>query len=249
MASYTIPEDVIGVPLFVPDGHDYFSIATAAMPNGDDALAVAGATSTDYKAFQPVQSVTPPIFDGRLTLGQSYCMSLWIRVQDPGANTNNAPILTCETLNGNKSTGSDISASSTFWLALSRTTTPRLIHYRRQGNNDISASPTAILSAFNTWFLICVNVTVYELNTRTLITEICVNDDPNPASLQDGGGTSTSGFDPEPYYFCIGSYSDVDAPFFDQGGAPIDFEIGKLAFFDHALNATERALLYLSMTA
>ena len=30
MASYNIPESVIGVPLFVPDGHDFFEIVASS---------------------------------------------------------------------------------------------------------------------------------------------------------------------------------------------------------------------------
>lgn len=71
MANYTIPEEVIGIPLFVPEANDYFSIEPAGMPNGDPCLVVHGDVSRDYKAYQVAPlNTTPGVVPGAFTSQQ-----------------------------------------------------------------------------------------------------------------------------------------------------------------------------------
>src|SRR5262245_27474684 len=83
MATYTIPEEVIGIPLYVPSAYDRFAVETSAMPNGDSCLRIDGNLGS-YRAFQAAQTITPKIFLSR-TAGPWAC-TFWVKgpSTDPG---------------------------------------------------------------------------------------------------------------------------------------------------------------------
>lgn len=83
MSSYTIPEEILGVPLFVPDQYDYFSVEAGGMPNGDDCLIVHGDVSNTYKAF-----IFAPTFVGHDVLHSSLAvgaMTVWFKAANTSA--------------------------------------------------------------------------------------------------------------------------------------------------------------------
>lgn len=227
MASYTIPEEVIGVPLFVPDAHDFFEIASGAMPNGDDCLRIRGDISADYKAFQPAPSTSPNIAEN-LTV---WAMTFWINC--PSANVGSAMFICLENQN---STGFG-SASGLLWHISTATTSPNTTGLRARrgtsgtGGQYFEAYASGVRDG--TWHLVTVNFAAAS-NPGT----IWLDDAATAAATatQGAGGSLASN-----YFLCIGGYGGSNR------GVPLDYKLGKLAFHDHQLNATERALLYNAM--
>src|SRR5262245_44048014 len=76
MASYTLPEEITGIPLYVPNAYDQFSIVSGGMPNGDNSLRIRGDISQSYRAFQQAQTLTPNIF---LDRAAEWAVTFWFK--------------------------------------------------------------------------------------------------------------------------------------------------------------------------
>ena len=247
MASYTIPEEITGIPLFVPDTYDFFSIESAGMPNGDDCLKVLGGTDRSYKAFQNAQTLSPNAFLSRTS---EWAMSFWFKggnITPAGAGVRSDEVLfgvmtAAWTGSVDGSTGSSGPAFDYVWF---------VGHYSAGGGSScgigfvrgkqqinpgqIDTQGVGAADAANTWKLVTINVTA-----------------DGPASLYlDDATSGATGSDPinggigmnAGQKLGVGSYSTAVGPNGRQG----DWYLGKLAFHDHVLNSTERALLYHAM--
>ena len=105
--AYTIPETIVGVPLFVPDTHNTISLEAAGMPNGNPCLRVRGDSDPDFLMFHrgkqtptKLQQWTDTIVSD--TTGIS--MTFWIKVADPG--TPSGVLMSCKSFETAYVTGS-----------------------------------------------------------------------------------------------------------------------------------------------
>lgn len=239
MASFEIPEEVIGVPLFVPSANNFFSVEAAGMPNGDSCLVVHGDTNRDYKAFQKAQTVSPDLFNTNAATG--WAMTLWLKLS---ALTNDTSatfaqtLLSLQTLTANNTNASSASggAGSTLFAMVHYGTTG--VYFRRfNGGGFNSGGPAATSGNLGTgWNMLTFNI------TSTTNCDCYVNDASTPANSGAGGNHYLLGAVAN-RMLCIGAYSDVSP----MNGRDGEWRIGKWAFHNHNLNLTERSLLYHAM--
>lgn len=261
MASYTIPEEIIGVPLFVPDAYDFFSIESAGLPNGDDCLKVLGGTSQDYKALQPAPHFASPndLFYTRIRTDtpagpDGVSISFWYKAGNITGVTNGIG----QTLMGAMSAlygSAGLHASGPYvtsggdgglqWMSWFISE-----HHSGSGCAIRFFLPIRAATTFGNYVA---DVTITP-NTWTFLTFVINRTGTILKWAKDldvsytNGTTSFTGNGAHaditgPQFLCIGSYSDQGS----QNGRPGDWYLGKLAFHDHELNATERTLLYRSM--
>jgi hypothetical protein len=244
MPTYQIPESILGQAFFVPSSHDFFSIDSGGLPNGDDALIVQGNVNRNYKAFCEPPVVTPAIFTDPGSFG--WAMTLWLKL---GSHANLATasmlqsLLTLQLLDADESnpetTGGGASSfgMTTFCLLALGTSG---VKFFRFGAGGFAPAWTRLASGnlpVNTWTMLTINISTATAG------ELYLNNNRSPA------GTSGNGnwYSPGSFLYkklCIGAYSDHA----NWNGREGEWRIAKLAFHDHQLNQTERSLLYHSMT-
>lgn len=247
MASFEIPEEIIGVPLFVPDLNNYFSVEAAGMPNGDSCLIVHGDVSQDYKAFQKPQVTSPALFTDGSVL--NWAMTAWLKM---GALTNDVTATMLKTMLSIQTIDADhqhlanaygapaggSTNSKTLWAMTHYGTTG--VYWRRLAQNGFSAgSPACGTTALATslWKMVTINV------IGNVQADMYIDDSATAVSSGSGGNFYGGQAANASRMFCIGAYSDHAA----ASGRPGEWRIGKLAFHDHPLNLTERSLLYHAM--
>lgn len=269
MSSYTLSEEIVGVPLFVPTDYDYFSIETAGLPNGDDCLKVLGATNRNGKAFQPAQVVSPNLFKTRTAAG--WAMVFWLKVPTSIAGSGltngnygrmadtfmsvSSPTLIGTGPNGDGSAGDysrapgnpyGLDGREYIWAVAagsSGSTRNRLAYIAPRNESGVAAGNSAYALADNVAFDNAWHM--WTLNVGAGAVEWYKDNQSTPP----GGGTmdpvDTANMSiPTNLFFCIGGgYAAV------QTGPAVDWFIGKVSFHSHVLNATERGLLYNAMTA
>lgn len=239
MAAATIPEQVIGLPLFVPSGNNFFSLAAGAMPNGDDCLNILGATSNDALAIQRCSTTGTlgMIFGNALTTGDDYAMTFWIRVTDPGTPT--GKLFTCKDYQGAYVTGSVGGGGSSldrWWVAISESSGLCVLTFNRRQSRD--AIHTRVLGTFTygMWHMVTLNV-AYGGAVNVLTLDAYVDVLPGTT----GNVTATGAFSVPMVgnpHFAIGGFASG----FD--GVNANVQLGKVAFFDHVLTLAQRTTLY-----
>jgi hypothetical protein len=273
MASYNIPESIIGVPLFVPDGNDFFSIEAAGMPNGDSCLVVHGDVSTNYKAYVAAQTVAPAIFTNRYS--GPWAMTFWIKSSNVahGANSGyRSDAVIFGVMNATAANGSAGAYAGTIatqpagigsgpilipdigWVVCAQGgTTPhntvgfiKQTTYRGSTGGGGSSSNASAAAPQDTWTMVTVNVGLFVNNSVPGVATIALNDQASVVGGTAGGYNSAITWPSDPY-FCIGAYSDSDGTEID--GRAGEYRLGKLAFHNHELDQTERSLLYNAMVA
>lgn len=234
MPSYTIPEEVIGIPLFVPEDNNYFTIEDPGLPNGDPCLVVNGAVSTNYKAFQPAQTLTPDCFKSRTP---EWAMTFWFKCSsttDPSSSFAGIShtLMGVQTAAG-PSSYSDVTNYVWNWGVNNAAGTPRISCCMNSGG---SASYAVGVRDGN-WHLITLNVTSSGSgNNHTMY----VDGNTTGVSAAKSGVPGTTGM-----FFSIGAYgAHANSQGYNQ-----QWRIGKLAFHAAMLNETERQLLYNTMFA
>jgi hypothetical protein len=248
MASFQLEENVIGIPLFVPDAYNFFSIDPGGMPNGDDCLIIHGDVNTSYKAFQRAQTVSPNLFVSKdyATVLTQMAIVFWIKsspVTISGSGLNTAIIMSVM-LN----TAAPSSTSSSTWMqdasvwtiAASSTGTNQLGMYKitaasggGSGGQFLATPPT------DTWTMVTMNP------SQATDGGIYLNDNASPTQAWSTSGNGTfPTTSVANCFFSLGSYANHA----NLSGRSGEYRLGKLSFHDHHLNATERALLYNAMT-
>ena len=243
MAGFTIPEQVLGIPLFVPEHFNYFQIEEDSMPNGDSCLVVNGAVSDTYRALIAAPTMSRNIFHTGDTNGNDWSMSCWLKL----ANLSSAPaagamMLGCSTqfsaspFNGARNLG--------FPLAMGPSGTNGFIVTREPLNNVASpaSSQTEQIShvwdMFQDFWFLFVITGVSAGGTATLTAYLDSHPEPMVA---DGASTGVVGAYTSPRYLHLGAYHGSATGRADQ------WRIGKWAFHDHALTSAERMSMWQEM--
>jgi len=251
MASYTISESVIGIPLFVPDAHNFFSIEAAGMPNGDPCLVVHGDVNRDYKAFMNAPALSPDIFrETKVYNAAAAPVSLvfWIKMASytglvsPSAHRPDQTLISCS--NGLWAPTNDISTvdsgNSVFNIEATNDGIQFINPIPNATTDDYVGKKTTALGT--TWRMI----TVVKWETAGNAISLYLDDEVTATSTTVVEGSTTSS--PKTMTdakLCIGAYSDNGS----CNGAPVEWRVGKISAHAEALNATQRALLYNAMTA
>jgi hypothetical protein len=230
MASVNIPEEIIGVPLFVPSANNFFQIDVGGMPNGDDCLSVLGATSRDHKAFMPAPATTPAIGVD----GTRFAMSFWI--SGPTSGWLDSIIMSIE----NASASADPANTSSSNRVMSL--------YASAANGQLSISRGSIVGgsqgARYRFFAGCGQMPgpadwrFVVINFPSNETGFTWNDDNVVATGSDYQDLALAVGD---QFLSIGGYANAI-------GANVDYRIGKIAFHDDWLDATQRLALFNAMT-
>lgn len=249
--GFTIPEDVLGVPLYVPQQHNYFEIEDGGMPNGDACLVIRGDLSTDYKAFMRAPIMTPSDICnlGDLTLQDEWAMSCWFKLSNlTGTPVDSAMMLGCSGYSSSAPASWTADRNPGFPFALMATNTVNTVRWAREPLNNI-ASPASSKTMIMTpsfqlfqdyWFLVVINITVVPL---TSVTSSIFMDTYNNALTSDSAGGSAPGgsYSGVPRYLHIGAYHNGGV-----GRADV-WRMGKWAFHDHALTIAERLAMWQAM--
>lgn len=225
MASYTIPEEIVGLPLFVPDAYDFFEIEAAGMPNGDDCLLIHGDVNSNYKAFMPAPAVSPDLFRLRNPGGstEEWAMSVWLKLPLLGGTTGTYQNVLFGVMN---SLMDDQSGDFIWYVGTHLSGATRSVYFVENSSGGANKSyPDA------NWHLYVVN------HNGISSFEMFQDLDAVSSSSNIAAGAFSN------LFFCIGAYSDAGT----VDGYDQEWRMGKLAFHDHRLNQTERAMLYNAM--
>lgn len=231
-----ISEIVEGADLFIPTSYDFFSIDTGGLPNGDDCLVVHGDLG-NYLAFVRCPDIGP---SNILNVNTNYQWSITCWVNIP---TTDAYGVILSTANSASSGASASATSTNDPLRIQRVPTGytsggSLAYGNRRANNNLGNSGNWTTSGrYNTWVM-CTFILNQTSPTSTPMA-VYLNDEATQAGSQSAGGTvSAWGSN---LYLAIGHYGRPALYY------PAEFRIGKIAFHDHALDYTERLLLWHAM--
>lgn len=253
MGSFTMPETILGVPLWVPATFDYFDIEAAAMPNGDPCLAVRGDVNTSYKAFQAAPTMSPynicnlSDMTSLASTGNAWSMSIWLKLANLAANApSNALMFGCSAEDANG-----------FWNTTGRNaTTPFIMGagsgaknvweiYREPLNNISSPDGPKTIHLSGSWenFQDYWHLFVFTIE-RTATPELLANVYLDTYSSQTSDTASISGTPgsySSPRYLYLGGY-----PLSSVGRADL-WRCAKWAFHDHKLTQAERQSMWDAM--
>lgn len=249
MTTFTIPEVVIGVPLWVPNSHDFFTVETG-MPNGDSCLAVHGNVNNTYKAIIKAPTLAKDIFNvSNHTMGLDWSMSCWLKLKNLSVSASTDVMLGCSTY-----------ATTTFSEGGRDIQTPLLMGpsftsgfkvFREPLNNISSPDNQKAVLAENVtgwdafqdyWHLFVFNIATTGTPGSVLVTgTVWLDTYANAFASDTAGNANTSGVFGAPRYLHIGAYGN------GMVGRGDEWRIGKWAFHDHLLSQSERLSMYQTM--
>lgn len=243
MASFTMPEEVLGIPLWVPSQYNYFQVEEDAMPNGDPCLVVNGAVSDQYKAFMAAPTLSPDdIFNTGEPNPSEWSMSCWLKLSALSVSGSGDIMLGVSTKASNGVFADDRNLGHPILFGPAGTTG---YQFFREVRNNI-ASPTSaravlvtgeLITFLDYWFLFVFNLT----NTGT-VTGAVYLDTYVDAQASDTASTGIAGS-----AFLSGRYLHLGAYHNGGAGRADQWRIGKWAFHDHALTAAERSSMWHEM--
>lgn len=264
MATNTLPETVLGIDLFIPSAHNYFSVDSGGLPNGDSCLVVHGDVSRNYKAFIQAPVLSPDVFLNRINSTGTWSMSFWFK----GSNITYSTVANSQVLFGVMTsrfteTGVLPRGGSVDWMwSISATTgtagTSNPIRFRKPRCYGGGSPSYAEWSGFaspppDKWIFVVIEQTVSSASSSSGGGAPCfiwtraedqVTETSNSCSAGSiGSAASNLPNYADEQYFCIGAYSS-ESPIQSRDG---EWRLGKLAFHDHILSLTERAMLFNSM--
>lgn len=247
MASFTIPEDILGIPLFVPTIYNFFEIESPSLPNGDGCLVVRGDLNNGYKAFIPAPTLSPhDIFNtSDVISGRQWSMSCWLKLENLPSDANNSVMLGCSTQYATNLFVDNENKAVPFLLGVSATDGFRVF---RDVLNNVASPVQFKVNNFggswqtfqNYWFLFVIDQVTAMGASCTMA--VYMDTYPNAIS-SDGecGATAAAGVYTSPRYFHIGAYNTASV------GRPGLWRIAKLAFHDHVLSHAERIAMWQAM--
>lgn len=255
--SYVLPEEVTGIPLFVPTNYDYFSVESGGLPNGDDCLVVHGDVSQSYKAFQKAQTLSPNVFGVRNASGWS--ISFWIKAGVISAATGiraAQTIFAVESYDFNwadpmTSTAENNARARFMWGFFHNggSTTPNIAFYRHISarattglGNPRGGQYTQLPLAADAWNFVVVNISAASVSGNGgTVGYVNLTEYQGQETFGNNSGTHEAITGVQ--YLSLGSYSNGA----DVGGRAGEWRIAKLAIHDHHLSSDERTLLYDAM--
>jgi hypothetical protein len=255
MSSFTMPETIVGVPLWVPAQYNYFQVEEDSMPNGDPALIVNGAVSDTYKAFMAAPTLSPhDIFnlsDTRITSpARAWSMSVWLKLDDTAADNEGRWMLGCST-RGTSAFPIQSADNANGILSFGPVGTAGFHVYRTALNNVASpvGSKLLYLRSTNAWRMYrdrwhLFTFTVEQIGTAGAFnTQAAIYLDNHPSAIltDSASGSAASGSFGSPRYLHIGGYGT------SQVGRNEQWRMAKWAFHDHVLTAAERDAMWLEM--
>jgi hypothetical protein len=242
MASYTIPEEIIGVPLFVPDTYDFFSIESAGLPNGDDCLVVHGDVDASYLAFQAAPTFAIDVLhhgEVGLTLpNNGWSMTMWLKC--PAASPAGGVMVGCMNINSTLLDTDSLDGNKAFAVYAR---TGASMGFVRSPLNNVASPDSSKTNHSNftfptsLWTLLTINIDKAASVTDSIYLNKNASATASDTAANSGGGGSYTANQ----YLCIGGYGTA------QTGRAEEWRIGKWAFHDHPLNLTERSILYDTM--
>lgn len=246
MPSYVIPEEVTGVPLFVPEANDFFSIEDGGLPNGDPCLVVHGDVSNNYKAYQLAPTLSKDIFhlrEGSLTGG--WAMTCWLKLSNLSVPANGRPMFGCS--NSVASGGFTYGRNNNIKFLVGTRNTNGIAVTLQPGNDVVSPSSAMNCYIYNNsaWNAVSGQWHLFTMNVYPSggfyggLTAVFLND--SNSSVSDSYGIGLGGGISATQYLHIGPYSN------NYVGRADEWRMAKWAFHDHPLNQTERTLLYDTM--
>lgn len=228
MPAYTIPEEIVGIPLFVPEANDFFSVDSGGLPNGEDCLTIHGDINRNYKAFMTPPALTPNVFRSKTAI---HSQVFWLRATGAApSNTNSgehAMMCIQESIDAQTNPAN---STGTWHIGAVSGGTGRISY--RQGNSGATLSIDGARTG--NWKMITIT------NDGTTL-RAYIDDSETVVSAAIAGSAITWGNQ----VLCIGAFSDNGA----LNGYEHEWRLGKWQFFDHVLNVTERAILYYTMTS
>ena len=251
MASYTLPERIVGTSLFVPGTNDFFEVGTGvdALPNGDDCLVVRGDLNPGYRAFQSVQTVVPPVFTSKAyTTLNNQSIVFWVKCSVPpafsGTGINQAIMMQISTATWNPSTISSFDhTGGTIWtLAANSSVTNQLTFFKNTASSGGGSSANFNFTVpVDTWTMVTI-IPGASTGSGVFLDDSATN---IGGAWPSGDGTFPLTSILAPSFFSIGHYSD---------GANLKnradrWSMGKLSFHSGKLNQTQRALLHSAMAS
>jgi hypothetical protein len=225
MPSYNIPEEIIGIPLFVPSPYDFFEIEVGGLPNGQDCLKINGATNRNYKAYQAAQILTPNVFWGRSAI---HSQVFWLKAPSTNpSNTNTGEHAMMAVQDALDSQTNPSFSDGTWHIGASSGAAGR-IQYKAG-----SATLTIDGARANVWKMVTIT-----------------NDGTNLRAYLDGAAAAVAG----PIavvtatitgykFLIIGAYSDVGS----VNALEHNWRLAKWSFHDVVLSDLERESLYYGM--
>lgn len=250
MSAFTIPESVLGIPLYVPSQYNYFAVDPAAMPNGDPCLIVNGAVSDQYKAFIPAPTWSQDILNaGDNVAGRHWSMSCWLKLSNLTSLVANSVMLGCSAYESVTPFNSTSNVGFPFVLG-THSVSAGVIDFKRECLNNVASPPSSKIielapdfSQFQDyWFLLVVTVDQQGIaGAWNTVGNMYVDSHPEAFVADTAGGSSPSGAFLPRKYLHIGAYHSGGVGRNDQ------WRIGKWAFHDHVLSAAERMSMWQAM--
>lgn len=249
MTTFTIPEDILGIPLFVPTIYDFFDIENPGMPNGDACLVVRGDLNDGYKAFIPAPVFAEPhnfFHTSDLLTGRQWSMSCWLKLENLAVSSTEGLMLGCSTQYSTSNAWAD-NKNTTFPFALVVSGTNGFRVFREPLNNVASPNHFKVNNFVGSWqafqkywFLFVIT----QQTTGSFVQTVNAYMDTYPGAIAgdaEASGTAPSGSYQSPRYLHIGAYH--------AGGVGRGdlWRIGKWAFHDHVLTHAERIAIWQAM--
>lgn len=252
MGAFTLPEEIIGIPLWVPDANNYFQIEEDSMPNGDPALVINGAVNDGYKAILAAPTLSPhDIFNtGDTLVGRAFSMSCWLKLSDTAVDNTGRMMFGCSTY-GASTFPSAGTNNFTNVLVVGPSGTSGIQTYRNALNNVASPVNSKVISPSNTnglrmfrdqWFPFFYTVSQDGVaGAYNTVGNIYFGSHPTSWGSDTAGGSAPTGSFDSVRYLHIGGYGNGMLGRNDQ------WRMAKWAFHDHVLTAAERLSIWQAM--
>lgn len=225
MPSYTIPEEIIGIPLFVPSPNDFFEIDVGGLPNGQDCLKILGATNRNYKAYQAAQILSPDVFWSRSAI---HSQVFWLKAPSTNpSNTNTGEHAMMAVQDYLDAQTNPNFSDGTWHIGASSGATGRIQYKAGNGTLTIDGARA------NVWKMVTIT-----------------NDGTNLRAYLDGAAAAVSGPSAVVTATITGYKMLFIGAYSDQGSVNAlehDWRLAKWSFHNVVLSDSERASLYYGM--
>jgi hypothetical protein len=253
MSRFTMLEQVIGVPLWVPDAHDFFEIEEEALPNGDPCLVMRGDINAGYKAFMKAPVMSKDVLNtSDHQAGREWSMSCWLKLVNLGsAAPGNAQMFGCSTYADTATDGTTGQLPNQPFMVQANNVNGFYVSRWGLNNGGADAQQRIRFTAQtgnlgftmfqDYWFLFVLNFTQSFSSPNYTVTGQVYLDTYASGMNSDTAVGAASGVYNSPRYLHIGGYGSA------QTGRADLWRMAKWAFHDHALTQAERIEMWQAM--